>query len=292
MNNRNSIRRVDSHTRSMLGVKILKGKIDVSALTKSSYLNQLIELNKLMVSKKLVMKVTPKLRGSIRPERISFNVNSNDPTEDVSGQPILRKSSDGRDRRSSPFGVQSIAGRSDTQHAYTIKTWETQESESELAQLLEERDSIITKMTKEKYKLETELNELRRKATKSLLSRMENTKTIVIPVNDIPQTQKNSIKASTLHNPKQELMATYTVRKEERKVKEILRTGINAKLISGLNLVSNLEKCIMGIQCDIKLIEAKRTSTTKGRFKDELKDLKQKIKQLVKIVDRPNAVNV
>jgi len=246
------------------------------------------------------MKVTPKLRTSIRPERIPFNANSNDPTEDVSSQPVLRKSShpiislsDGRDRKSSPFGAQSMVAKSDTQHAYTIKTWDTQESESEVAQLLEEKDSIISKMTKEKYKLETELNKLRRKATKSLLSRMENTKTLVIPTcnNDLPQTQRNNKKTSTLYNAKRELMATYTVRKEEKKMKEIPRTSINAKLISGLNLITNLEKCIMGIQCDMRLMEAKKTTKTKGIFKEELEDLKEKIKRLVKIADRQNVIS-
>lgn len=260
--------------------------------------NNYLELNNLMLSKrsnsrsKIVLKLTPKLRSSIKPERPSLRIHSNDPTEDASGQPIQGRSSkskptisltNSRDRRNSnnPFDTVFNSNK-----VCTMKTWDTQGSEAELIQLLEERDTIISKMTREKYQLETELNSLRRRATKSLLTKIDNTKTL-------PTTyRKNTEMLLTQRNTsKNNLIPIYT--KDKNRL-QIPHTLISTKLASGLNLITNLEKCIMGVQCDMRLMEIK--DKKKGVFSEELEELKEKIKRLVKIADEEriltHAVNV
>eukprot|EP00826_Nyctotherus_ovalis_P006875 TRINITY_DN11679_c0_g4_i2.p1 TRINITY_DN11679_c0_g4~~TRINITY_DN11679_c0_g4_i2.p1 ORF type:complete len:182 (+),score=45.72 TRINITY_DN11679_c0_g4_i2:290-835(+) len=170
---------------------------------------------------------------------------------------------------------------------------DSQESKSDLIQLIDEKDSIISRITEEKYQLETELNTLRRKATKSLLSRMETSKAVAVPITcrkndaEIGVSQRNVLKSEVLDKCKQHLMATYTARKAERQWNpQPYIHEINTKLTSGLNLIESLGKCIMGIQCDMKLVEAKEKPKARGMFGEELLRLKGKIRTLVEMADR------
>eukprot|EP00826_Nyctotherus_ovalis_P061984 TRINITY_DN8888_c0_g3_i1.p2 TRINITY_DN8888_c0_g3~~TRINITY_DN8888_c0_g3_i1.p2 ORF type:complete len:155 (-),score=20.82 TRINITY_DN8888_c0_g3_i1:147-611(-) len=149
-------------------------------------------------------------------------------------------------------------------------------------------------MTKEKYLLETELNTLRQKTTQSLLHRITKNKAMAIPVtrrNAKSGEMEEAFKYRTggLCSTRQDLMGGYATRRWQ--CPRVSIGEINAKLTSGLHLVENLEKCIMGMQCDMKLLEVKVNPRPRGMFSDDLQSLKEKIRTLVAIADKQSILS-
>lgn len=225
--------------------------------------------------------------NSNKSERRLVNTNSNDPTEDTSNQIVQSKQpitslSNGMSSKSSLEGLKAVTVKLDGRNMHKVKTlWNIHENKADIEQLINEKDSIINKMTKEKHQLQTELNTLRRNETKSLLHKIEHS-TALIPFTtrrtELIPNQRNAFK----------LEAAYTTRKVDKiQARRPSINDINTKLTSGLNLVKNLEECIMGIQCDIRLLEERKNSKprAKGKFSSELRNLKDKIRQFVTIAD-------
>jgi len=289
----------------------IKSNIDILSLTNSTTYHNPIELNRLVLSKRSVSRSRVVKEGtkedrdtnSNKPERCLINTNSNDPTEDTSNHvtnkkpklinPIISLSNEMNVKN--PFeGMKTVTVKLDGRNKNKVKTlWGISERQSDLIQLIDEKDFIINRMTREKYELETELNTLQKRESKSLLNKIENTKTLNLLTyrrNDTKKlTQKKTIECEVPRSSSKNLMAAYTTRKQRCPSINELST----KLTSGLTLVKNLEKCIMGIQYDLKLLEERDNAKPKARgiFGDELSNLKEKIKKLVKIADNQSILS-
>lgn len=261
-----------------------------------------IELNSLIRNtsrSRVIKEFSKKSRhcNSNKPRLESKNLN--DATEDTSSQivrrkvsqlnPVISLSNNGTSRKSPLEAAALTVGRRSTARAA-----HELHNQSDLVQLIDEKDSLISKMTREKHLLETELNALRQKTTQSLLHKITKSKAMAMPVacrnaksGEVEEAFK--YRAGGLCSAGQSLTSGYATRRWQ--CSRVSIGEINAKLASGLHLVENLEKCIMGMQCDMKLLEAKANPGPRGIFSDDLQSLKEKIRTLVTIADKRSTLS-
>lgn len=300
MSNRNTFfhtNRIHPNTISSKRIIHIKSNIDIPSLTNSTIYYKPIELNKLVLNKRSVSRsrVVKEDAGrdtnSNNPERYIINTNSNDPTEDTSNHEIHNKPISLSTKVTNKMNVKNplkgmVTVKLDGRNKHKVKTlWGISGKHSDIIQLIDEKDSIISRMTREKYELETELNTLRRKESKSLLNKIESSKSLKASLNLLTHRRTDTKESNKYEVPWSSNVAACTTRKHRPCINEL-----NTKLTSGLTLVKNLEKCIMGIQCDLKLLETKDNTKPKARgmLCGELFNLKERIKKLVKIADNQN----
>lgn len=259
------------------------GKIDISAL-KIGIDKIILEgrsNNRLTLSGKLTKTYSNNIRN--RQHRISVNMDSNNPTEDT----IARSRSKGlieakralsnidapnKNTNTPIFSRnESVNKKSSDKNIFRARTsMDFHGRERQLKVILGQKELAIKRMTRKNLLLKAELETLKKKISKSVGKRVEN----------VNNSTKNNRRFEKEENNEIHLFNEETKRGRPSFF-DSSAININKKLANTLGIVKNLEKCIMGIQCDAKLLESKRNQH--GAFREELDNLKDRIKVFVEL---------
>ena len=158
---------------------------------------------------------------------------------------------------------------------------------NKLTKIIDKQDGIIRKISKENKILETELKSLKRQVSKPLAKTLNmkidkniNSKKIGPETTLISRTKfKSEFQPDLPFNTKRQ-------EKDNSLKYNPSMKNLTKKLMTGFNLMDDLKKCIMGIQYDVKVMEFKEKEKKKQIFGEDLDNLKNKIKGLVKIANK------